>query len=270
MIINRERDKMKPTLEQMSQWAAHAGAILMEGLGKQHQIRHKGVTDLVTEMDKKSEDYLLGEIRSRFPGHAVLTEESGYLDGDDDACWYIDPLDGTMNYAHGIPFFCVSLAFAEQGSIRLGVVYDPVRDECFTAEKGKGAFLNGQPVRVSDAGTLIKSLLATSFPSSEGDLKQIALRNYVHLTGLTQGVRRMGSAALDMVYVAAGRLDGYWSNSIHTWDIAAGALIIAEAGGIVTDTRGTPAFMQPPCSVLAASRSMHPIILAEINRNGNM
>lgn len=261
---------MKPTLEQLVQWAANAGSILMEGLGKQHQIRHKGLTDLVTEMDKKSEDYLLGEIRSSFPDHAIMTEESGYLDGDDGACWFIDPLDGTMNYAHGIPFFCVSLAFAEQGSTRLGVVYDPVRGECFTAEKRKGAFLNGKPVQVSDAGTLIKSLLATSFPSSEGELKQTALQNYVHLTRLTQGVRRMGSAALDMVYVAAGRLDGYWSNSIHTWDIAAGALIIAEAGGIVTDARGTPGFMQPPCSVLAASRIMHPILLAELNRNGNM
>lgn len=261
---------MKPTLEQITQWAVNAGAILKEGLGQEHQVRHKGITDLVTEMDKKSEDYLLDEIRSNFPGHAVMTEESGYHDGDDGACWYIDPLDGTMNYAHAIPFFCVSLAFAEQGSVRLGVVYDPVRGECFTAEKGKGAFLNGEPIRVSDAGTLIKSLLATSFPSSAGELKNKALRDYVHMTGLTQGVRRMGSAALDLVFVAAGRMDGYWSDSLHAWDVAAGALIAAESGAIITDSQGNPDYLQTVCSVLAANPSLHPVILAELNRNGNV
>ena len=260
---------MKPTLEQLVQWAANAGGILMEGLGKQHQIHHKGLTDLVTEMDKKSEDYLLDEIRSSFPGHAIMTEESGYLDGDDGACWYIDPLDGTMNYAHAIPFFCVSLAFAEQGSVQLGVVYDPLRGECFTAEKGKGAFLNGQPIQVSDAASLIKSLLATSFPSNAGELKSKALRDYVHVTGLTQGVRRMGSAALDLVFVAAGRLDGYWSESLHAWDVAAGALIAAEAGAKITDSLGNPDYLQPVCSVLAANPSLHPLIQVEINRNSS-
>ena len=249
-------------------WAVNAGKILKEGLGKEHQIHHKGVTDLVTEMDKLSEDYLLGEIRSCFPEHSIITEESGYLDGDDGVCWYIDPLDGTMNYAHGIPFFCVSLAFVQHDQVQLGVVYDPIRDECFSAEKGKGAFLNGQSIRVSDAASLIKSLLATSFPSSDGDLKQAALRDYVHLTGLTQGVRRMGSAALDLVYVAAGRLDGYWSNYLHAWDVAAGALIAAEAGTRVTDRLGSPDFLQPVCSVLAANPLLHPILLEELNCNG--
>lgn len=263
-------EKMKPTLQQLIDWAYKAGTILKDGLGQEHQVLHKGLTDLVTEMDKLSEDYLLGEIRTCFPGHAVMTEESGYLDGDDGACWYIDPLDGTMNYAHGIPFFCVSIAFAEHNRVQLGVVYDPIRDECFSAEKGKGAFLNGQPLRVSNAITLIKSLLATSFPSSEGELKQAALRDYVHLTGLTQGVRRMGSAALDLVYVASGRLDGYWSNYLHAWDVAAGALIAAEAGARVTDGLGSPDFLQPICSMLAANPLLHPLIQAEINRDGKM
>ncbi len=260
---------MKPELNQLIHWATGAGAILREGFGKTHQIRYKGVIDLVTEMDKLSETYLVDQIQGNFPGHAIITEESGYLAGDDGTCWHIDPLDGTLNYSHGMPIFSVSLAYAVHGKVQLGVVYDPLRDECFAAEMGKGAFLNGQPIQVASSTRLIDSLLATGFPSNDGTDKQNALQQYVYMTGLTQGVRRLGSAALDMVYVAAGRLDGFWTNSIHSWDIAAGGLIVEEAGGKMTDVRGGNDYLIHPCSAVAANPALHALILAEINPKVN-
>jgi myo-inositol-1(or 4)-monophosphatase len=261
-----KRDIMKPTLNQMTQWATQAGAILREGFGKEHQIHHKGAIDLVTEMDKKSEAYLLEQIRSNFPDHTIMAEESGFIKGDDGACWHIDPLDGTMNYAHSLPVFCVSVAFAEHGKVVMGVVYDPMRNECFTAEHGKGATLNGEPIHVANASRLIDSLLVTSFPVDEGEKKRVSLELFVHLSRLTQGIRRQGSAALDMVYVAAGRLDGYWTNSIHSWDIAAGAVIVEEAGGKVTDLLGGSNYLTHPCNVLVANPELHPLLLDEIQK----
>jgi myo-inositol-1(or 4)-monophosphatase len=257
---------MKPTLNQMIQWSTQAGVILRDGFGKEHQIHHKGIIDLVTEMDKKSETYLIEQIRSKFPDHAIVTEESGYLKGDDGACWYIDPLDGTMNYAHSMPVFCVSVAFAEHGKVVMGVVYDPMRDECFAAEQGKGAALNGKPIQVAVANRLIDSLLVTGFPVDEGEKRRDSLELFVHLSRLTQGVRRLGSAALDMVYVAAGRLDGFWTNSIHSWDIAAGAIISEEAGGKVTDLQGGPGYLTHPCNVLVANPDLHPLVLEELQK----
>lgn len=258
---------MRPTLNQLISWATRAGDILREGYGKEHQITHKGVIDLVTEMDQNSEDYLLQEIRSHFPEHAIMTEESGYFEGEDGSCWHIDPLDGTLNYSHGMPIFSVSLAFAEHGVVQMGVIYDPMRDECFAAERGKGAALNGNPIRVSSASSLIEALLVTGFPTNNSEEKQYALEQYVHLTHLSQGVRRLGSAALDMGYVAAGRLDGFWTNSIHSWDIAAGVLLVEEAGGIISDTRGGQDYLQHPCSVVAANSVLHPLLLTEIHLN---
>ncbi len=260
---------MKPTLNQMTQWATQAGAILREGFGKEHQIHHKGAIDLVTEMDKKSETYLLEQIRSNFPDHAIMTEESGFLKGDDGACWHIDPLDGTMNYAHSLPIFCVSVAFTEHGKAVMGVVYDPMRDECFAAEHGKGATLNGEPIHVANASRLIDSLLVTGFPVDEGEKRRVSLELFVHLSRITQGVRRMGSAALDMVYVAAGRLDGFWTNSIHSWDIAAGAVIVEEAGGKVTDLLGGSNYLIHPCNVLVANPALHPLLLDEIQKKNS-
>ncbi|MEN6436186.1 MAG: inositol monophosphatase family protein [Anaerolineaceae bacterium] len=257
---------MKPTLNQMIQWSTQAGAILRDGFGKEHQIHHKGKIDLVTEMDKKSETCLIEQIRSIFPDHAIVTEESGYLKGDDGACWYIDPLDGTMNYAHSMPVFCVSVAFAEHGKVVMGVVYDPMRDECFAAEQGKGATLNGKPIQVASANQLIDSLLVTGFPVDEGEKRRDSLELFVHLSRLTQGVRRLGSAALDMVYVATGRLDGFWTNSIHSWDIAAGAIIAEEAGGKVTDLQGGPGYLTHPCNVLVANPDLHPLVLEELQK----
>jgi myo-inositol-1(or 4)-monophosphatase len=249
--------KMKPTLFDLENLARQAGALLRAGYGQCHQIDHKGVIDLVTEVDRHSEDYLIGEIHRRFPGHHILTEESGVLTGEKGQTWYIDPLDGTVNYAHGIPIFTVSVAYAEKGKVRLGVVYDPMRDECFTAERGGGARLNGQSLQVSSVPDLDQSLLVTGFPYDIRTTHQNNLDNYARLAVVSQGVRRLGSAALDLCYVAAGRFDGYWEVHLELWDLAAGGLIAQEAGAMVTNLQGNPNYFIPPISIVAANPLIH-------------
>jgi myo-inositol-1(or 4)-monophosphatase len=244
--------------------AALAGAILRERYGRAHDIRHKGRVDLVTEVDHLSEALIIEEIHGRFPAHQILAEESGFSAGQAEHLWYIDPLDGTVNYAHGIPVFCVSLAYAYKGRVVLGVVYDPLREEMFSAERGRGAWLNGQPVQVSDAEELIDSLLATGFPYDIRETHQNNLGLYAEFALTSQAVRRLGSAALDLCYVAAGRLEGYWELQIALWDIAAGALIAAEAGAVVTDCAGDPDYLKTPTSMLAAVPAVHPRMLAVI------
>jgi myo-inositol-1(or 4)-monophosphatase len=253
--------KSSPTLLELKTLAIQAGEILKEGYGQEHDIQLKGVNDLVTEMDQRAEDYLLGQIRPRYPDHSIVTEESGTINGKEKACWYIDPLDGTTNYAHHLPFFSVSLAYAEGGQIRFGVIYEPMRQECFSAERGGGAWLNGAPIHVSSSSELIKSLLVTGFPYlGKGNLEK-NLEYYSRFTMLTQGVRRLGSAALDLCYLAAGRVDGYWEISLKPWDLAAGVLIAAEAGAVVTSIHGDPEVMQSPYSVLAANPDLHSLML---------
>jgi myo-inositol-1(or 4)-monophosphatase len=226
------------------------------------------VIDLVTEIDYRSEAYLLGEIRRQFPGHRIITEESGSLAGEDGQIWYIDPLDGTINYAHSLPIFVVSVAFAEKWKVRLGVVYDPMRDECFTAEKGHGAWMNGQLLEVSSVADLDHSLLVTGFPYDIRTNPENNLENYVRFSLCSQAVRRLGSAALDLCYVAAGRFDAYWEISLAPWDIAAGGLIAQEAGAIVTNRYGGADYISPPSSVVAATPTVHPQMLRILNENG--
>jgi myo-inositol-1(or 4)-monophosphatase len=258
---------MTPTLSDLEALARQAGEILRAGFsprpgyGKPLQIDYKGEIDLVTEMDRRSETFLLNEIRGRFPGHSIITEESGNLKGNIDKLWYIDPLDGTVNYAHGVPNFTVSLAYAENGAMQLGAVYDPTRDECFTAERGGGARLNGEPIRVSAARRLVNSLLVTGFPYDIRTNPENNLDHYNRFNLLTQGVRRLGSAAQDLCYIAAGRLDGYWEIRIYPWDIAAGGLIAAEAGAVVTNLHGDPDYLAPPQSILAANPHLHALML---------
>jgi myo-inositol-1(or 4)-monophosphatase len=255
---------MPPTLEELQDLARQAGAILRAGYGKAHQIGHKGVTDLVTEMDHRAEDAIIAAIRRRYPQHSLVTEESGSLAGDAENCWYVDPLDGTVNYAHHIPIFCVSLAYASHNSVLLGVIYDPMREELFSAERGKGATLNGEPIHVSDSETLIDSLLVTGFPY---DLWKTPRNNLDHFSAFSQrsqGVRRLGSAALDLAYIAAGRFDGYWEISLKSWDVAAGMLIAREAGATATRLNGDPNFLTPPVSVLAANPNIYPTMLAAL------
>ncbi len=252
---------MPPTQAELVDLAKKAGEILRAGYGNQHQVTYKGEIDLVTETDRQSEAFLLGEIRRRYPQHAVIAEESGGMSGQACCKWYIDPLDGTVNFAHGIPIFSVSLAYVQDGDIRLGVVYDPMRDECFSAEAGGGAWLNGELLRVSGALELDQSLLVTGFPYDIRTNPHTNLDLYARFAMLSQGVRRLGSAALDLCYVAAGRFDGYWEIRLSPWDLAAGVLIAREAGALVSDLQGGQNYLQPPYSILAATPAVYPQML---------
>lgn len=254
----------QPSLEQVILWAKHAGDIAREGFHKEHQVGYKGETDLVTEIDHACEKYLLDSIRSAFPSHSILTEESGALNSGNADCWYIDPLDGTINYAHRIPIYVISVAWQHAGQLQIGVVYDPSRDECYSAERGKGAWLNGERMSASSCGDLQKALLSTGFPYHSLDKFATNLRNFGYLTRVTQGVRRFGCAALEMCYVACGRTDGYWEQEINAWDIAAGALIVEEAGGKVTDLHGQPDYFKPPYALLASAPGIHSRLLEHL------
>lgn len=247
---------MNPTLDDLKELARDAGKILREGYSQEFAVHYKGRIDLVTDIDHRSETFLLEQIHRRFPEHTVLAEESGRREGESESCWYIDPLDGTVNFAHGIPLFCVSLGFAQGGVMQLGVVYDPLRDELFSAERGRGAHLNGQPMRVSQVSDLLQCLLASGFAYQEWITEQ-NLPHFGRFSRLTQGVRRLGSAAIDLCYVAAGRLEGYWEISLSPWDLAAGGLIVQEAGGIMTRADGEEDFLHPPSSALAANPQLH-------------
>lgn len=249
---------MLPTLPDLESLARRAGDILRAGYEGEHQVDYKGAIDLVTEVDHQSEDFLLGEIQRLFPGHQIVSEEAGLLPGSDIHQWYVDPLDGTVNYAHGVPFFCVSIAYARGGTINLGVVYDPLRDELFSAEKGLGAFLNGRRLQVSRVAELERSLLVTGFPYDAWSSPRNNLEYFGRFARMTQGVRRLGSAALDLCYVGAGRLDGYWELTLNPWDVAAGGLVAAEAGARVTSLDGKADYLAPPCSLLVASPALHP------------
>ncbi|RJQ41338.1 MAG: inositol monophosphatase [Anaerolineaceae bacterium] len=256
---------MSPDLNYLINIAKRAGEILMDGYLKQHEIRHKGRIDLVTEMDSRSEDYLLGEIRRDFKGHTIITEESGHLEGEQDHCWFIDPLDGTANYAHGVPLFSVTIAYAYRNRVTLAVTVDPTRSHCFSAERGQGAYLNGQPIHVSATRELVDAMLVTGFPTDLKNPAENNLDNFSRLLKHVQSIRRLGSAAIDIAYVAAGWLDGYWEIGIHPWDIAAGTLLAEEAGGLVTNLQGEEDYFKPPYSLIVANSSLHAKIRAMLH-----
>lgn len=255
---------MKPTLSDLERLAREAGAILREGYNKEHTVHYKGTIDLVTESDHASEAFLLGEIKSHFPGGHILAEESGSIQGSNEDLWYIDPLDGTVNYAHHIPIFCVSIGFASNGALTLGAVYDPMRDEMFLAEKGKGASLNGKPIHVSDVVELEKSLLVTGFPYDTWNTELDNFKYFERLAKKTQGVRRLGSAALDACYVGAGRFEGFWEFRLKPWDVAAGGLIAREAGAKVTAIDGRDDFLASPLSILATTPGIYEATKAQL------
>lgn len=256
----------QPTLSEVVEWARFAAQMLREGYGKQHEVDLKGRIDLVTEMDRRSEDYLVGQIRSHYPQHTIITEESGLLQGHSEMCWYIDPLDGTTNYAHALPLFCVSVGFAVNGQMMLGVVVDPMRDECFSAQRGAGAWVNDQPIHVSGISEMVSSLLVTGFPYDSWKAGPSNLENFAHFTHISQGVRRLGAAALDLCYVASGRVEGYWELTLKPWDLAAGSLIVEEAGGVVTNLNGDSNLLQPPYSLLAGNPPIHALMLEEFRK----
>ena len=225
------------------QTARDAGRVLAEKFGRAIQISNKGDIDLVTEADLASERLIVERVRSYHPRHAVLTEESGDVvalgGARSDYKWIVDPLDGTTNYAHGYPVFCVSIALEHEGRVVVGVVYDPVRDELFAAERGEGATLNGRRVRVSDTDDLNRALLCTGFPYDVRERGDFA-RHFRNFIMSAQSVRRDGAAALDLAYVAAGRFDGFYEEGLRPWDVAAGVLLVEEAGGRVTHYDGRP------------------------------
>ena len=221
--------------------AREAGGLLRESFGHTISVEYKGEIDLVTEMDRRAEDCIVGLIRQSFPEHGILAEEGSGREsssGARGARWIIDPLDGTTNYAHGFPTFCVSIAFEESEKVRLGVVYDPIGDELFVAAEGKGATLNGRALRVSSTGDLSKALLATGFPYDIRTSPDNNLDNFARFAVKAQAIRRPGSAALDLSYVACGRFDGFWELKLKPWDVAAASLIAKEAGGVITDFSG--------------------------------
>jgi len=214
------------------------GAILMEYLGKVQSIDYKGEINLVTEADRRSEEVVMGIIKDSYPDHRMLAEETGDSGESSSFKWIIDPLDGTTNYAHGYPCFCISLAIEHEGEVIYATVYDPVREELFTAEKGKGAYLNGKAIKVSSTQQLNQSLLCTGFPY---DVRNDMNSNILHFRNFllkTQAVRRDGSAALDLCYTATGRFDGFWEQKLFPWDVAAGSLLVTEAGGNLSNFKG--------------------------------
>lgn len=243
--------------------AREAGELLRANMGRPIEVSHKGPIDLVTEVDFASEQLIKRLITTHYPRHTVLGEEAGFAGAGDDAeyRWIVDPLDGTTNYAHGYPCFCVSIAVERAGEVVLGVVYDPTRDELFAAERGAGATLNNRRISVSPIGALGDALLVTGFPYNI-TLERFTNLGHFHDFSLNcQAVRRDGSAALDLCYVACGRFDGFWELALSAWDTAAGTLIVAEAGGRVTNFAGEPFdAYRPQC--VASNGLVHDEMLA--------
>ncbi len=235
---------MAPLLTIAVRAARAAGNIIQRSSDRVHEltINNKGQNDFVTEVDKRAETAIIDTIKESYPEHAFIAEESG-VTGDSDYEWIIDPLDGTTNYLHGFPQYAVSIALRHKGQLDQAVVFDPVGNEMFTATRGGGAFLNDRRIRVSARKKLQGALIGTGFPFKEQYRLELYLDTFRDLFPMTSGIRRPGAAALDLAYVACGRLDGFWEFGLNPWDIAAGALLIQEAGGIVTDMRGNRDFL---------------------------
>lgn len=242
------------------QTARDAGSLVAERFGRALRITNKSELDLVTESDLASEKLIIDRIKTYHPRHAILAEESGAsspasTEAQNDWRWIIDPLDGTTNYAHGYPTFCVSIGLEHKGRMELGVIYDPMRDELFAAERGEGASLNGRRIHVSTIGHLSTALLCTGFPYDVRERSEFA-RHFANFIMNAQGVRRDGAAALDLAYVACGRFDGFWEEGLKPWDVAAGSLLIEEAGGRVSKYDGGALSIYTP-PILASNGLVH-------------
>ena len=253
-----ERQQFVPA---MAEIAREAGALLMGYFQRRVKVEYKGDVDLVTEADRASEALITRRIRERWPGHNILGEEGTRTEQGSEYRWYVDPLDGTTNFAHGFPVFCVSLGLEHNDERVAAVIFDPTRDEMFTSQKGGGAFLNGRPIHVSTISNLAECLVATGFPSHKRH-KNPNIFFYHQITLKTHGVRRAGSAALDLCDVACGRFDGFWEFNLNPWDTAAGVLMVEEAGGRVTRFDGQP-FRIDSHETLASNGLVHDALLRE-------
>jgi len=237
---------MQPILNNAIIAARNASKIILRSIGRldAHQILEKHRNDYVTEVDKAAEREIIQTLRKSYPDHKIIAEESGIAEGNEDFVWIIDPLDGTTNYIHGVPHFAVSIAFQYKGKIEHGLVYDPIRNELFAASRGEGARLNDRRIRVSQNSKIEQSLVGTGFPYKDPEFIPLYLKMFQALLPEVSGIRRAGSAALDLAYVAAGRFDGFWELGLKPWDMAAGALLIKEAGGLVSDVTGEENFLK--------------------------
>jgi myo-inositol-1(or 4)-monophosphatase len=255
---------MATTLEFATELAVRAGKVLMEHfrpIGRAAIVDRKSaqVRNIVTAADTASEELIKAEIRATYPEHAIAAEESGRGGAESDHVWHVDPLDGTINFAHAHPFFAVSIGLAVAGRPVLGAVHAPRLGETFTGEVGKGAWLDGEPIRVSETDALIESILGTGFPYDRNESPNHNVDNFSRLVLLAGGVRRAGAAAIDLAYVAAGRLDGFWELGLSSWDVAAGAAIVTAAGGTVTDFTGGDGFVEGR-NVVASNGRIHEAI----------
>jgi myo-inositol-1(or 4)-monophosphatase len=253
-----ERKKGAFMLQLAVDAALEAGRFLRMNIGKIKRIerKHGEESNLVTEIDKRAEQLIIEKIKQRYPQHDFLAEESGTHANNSDFKWIIDPLDGTTNFTHGLPIFCASIALEHKGEIILGAIYDPNADELFTGEKGKGAYLNNRKIRVSETRNLLESLIVTGFPYDIKKNPYNAVEHFSNVLVESQAVRRLGSAALDLSYVACGRFDGFWEVTLNPWDMAAGVLFVQEAGGKFTNFKGFPSDIYNP-NVLATNGIIH-------------
>lgn len=254
-------------LEHTTQIALEAGEILKKYWGKLNNVQEKSYSwDLVTEADKESEALILGKLKKSFPDHSILSEEAGgHLKEESPFCWVVDPLDGTTNYTHQYPLVSISIALLHHGEPVTGVVYNPILNELFEGEKGKGAKLNNTPINVSTVDSLERSLLSTGFAYDRRVNPDNNYAEFCRMTHISQGVRRGGSAAIDLAYVAAGRLDGYWERGLNAWDVSAGILLIREAGGTVTSYNGSAVDIHSGRLVVSNGK-IHQALLDELSR----
>jgi myo-inositol-1(or 4)-monophosphatase len=247
--------------------ARSAGRIIIRHVDRIEQVNitAKGRNDLVTEVDKLAEQEIIHQIHKAYPSHSIIAEESGeHQQGQDDFCWIIDPLDGTMNFVHGFPQFCTSIALKQKGKLLLAAIYDPIANELFTAVKGKGAQVNNRRMRTSKINTMQDAMIGTGFPFRENSDVDTYLAAFKNVMCAATAVRRAGSAALDLAYVACGRLDGFWEGDLHQWDTAAGILMVREAGGHCTDLTGNPDCVKDG-GVIATNANLHQALQALVS-----